>query len=306
MPRLKKIAVVGVGLIGASLAAALKKYLENVKVLAVDKDKEVIKKAEKLKIIDRGYTEIAANLNEAELVFIAVPVAKIGAVVEELADPSLKSQLIVDAGSTKKAVMLEAREILKNSSQRFIGGHPMAGSHKSGIDWHQADLFLDAPFILTPVIENSGGKALNQSQSETEILSSLSSREKKDLETLKEIIEKIGAKSYLMSAESHDCRTAFVSHLPHLLSSGLVNLIAQQQNRSEFLELAGSGFEDMTRIAGGSPELWQDIILSNRENIIKALREYQQLLEEIKSSLEADEQQKLYNFLARAAEIKKN
>ncbi|ADQ13842.1 prephenate dehydrogenase [Halanaerobium hydrogeniformans] len=306
MPSLKKIAVVGVGLIGASLAAAFKKYLGNVKVLAVDQDAEVIKKAEKLEIIDRGYTEIAANLNEAEVVFIAVPVAKIGTVVKELADDSLKNQLIVDAGSTKKAVMLEAREFLKNTSQRFIGGHPMAGSHKSGIDWHQADLFVDAPFILTPVIENPAGKDLNHNQSEAEFLSSLSSGEKEDLEILKDIVEKIGAKSYLMSAESHDRRTAFVSHLPHLLSSGLVNLIAQQQNRSNFLELAGSGFADMTRIAGGSAELWQDIILSNRENIVKALTEYQEILEEIKITLESDEQQGLYTFLARAAEIKEN
>ena len=305
MPSFKKIAVVGVGLIGASLAAAFKKYLENVKVLAVDKDKEVIKKAEELAIIDRGFTEIAANLNQADLIFIAVPVAKIGTVVREIAENSSQSQLIVDAGSTKKAVMLEAREILKNNPQRFIGGHPMAGSHNSGIDWHQADLFIDAPFILTPMLEAPALETELCTQKE-EILKALSSREKEDLKVLEEIIEKIGAKSYLMSAEAHDHKTAFVSHLPHLLSSGLVNLIEQQQNKGDFLELSGSGFKDMTRIAGGSAELWQDIILSNQANIIQALDEYQQLLGELKTALKAGEQQKIYDFLARAAELKKN
>ena len=305
MPSFKKIAVVGVGLIGASLAAAFKKYLENVKVLAVDKDKEVIKKAEELAIIDRGFTEIAANLNQADLIFIAVPVAKIGTVVREIAENSSQSQLIVDAGSTKKAVMLEAREILKNKPQRFIGGHPMAGSHNSGIDWHQADLFIDAPFILTPLLEAPALETELCTQKEG-ILKALSSREKEDLKVLEEIIEKIGAKSYLMSAEAHDHKTAFVSHLPHLLSSGLVNLIEQQQNKGDFLELSGSGFKDMTRIAGGSAELWQDIILSNQANIIQALDEYQQLLGELKTALKAGEQQKIYDFLARAAELKKN
>ncbi|RQD78174.1 MAG: prephenate dehydrogenase [Halanaerobium sp. MSAO_Bac5] len=305
MPSFKKIAVVGVGLIGASLAAAFKKYLENVKVLAVDKDKEVIKKAEELAIIDRGFTEIAANLNQADLIFIAVPVAKIGTVVREIAENSSQSQLIVDAGSTKKAVMLEAREILKNNPQRFIGGHPMAGSHNSGIDWHQADLFIDAPFILTPMLEAPALETELCTQKEG-ILKALSSREKEDLKVLEEIIEKIGAKSYLMSAEAHDHKTAFVSHLPHLLSSGLVNLIEQQQNKGDFLELSGSGFKDMTRIAGGSAELWQDIILSNKANIIQALDEYQQLLGELKTALKAGEQQKIYDFLARAAELKKN
>ncbi|MCC3145247.1 prephenate dehydrogenase [Halanaerobium sp. Z-7514] len=305
MPSFKKIAVVGVGLIGASLAAAFKKYLENVKVLAVDKDKEVIKKAEELAIIDRGFTEIAANLNQADLIFIAVPVAKIGTVVREIAENSSQSQLIVDAGSTKKAVMLEAREILKNKPQRFIGGHPMAGSHNSGIDWHQADLFIDAPFILTPMLEAPALETELCTQKEG-ILKALSSREKEDLKVLEEIIEKIGAKSYLMSAEAHDHKTAFVSHLPHLLSSGLVNLIEQQQNKGDFLELSGSGFKDMTRIAGGSAELWQDIILSNKANIIQALDEYQQLLGELKTALKAGEQQKIYDFLARAAELKKN
>lgn len=295
MPKFEKIAVVGIGLIGASLAAALKKSDPKLELTGVDRCAETISKAEKMGIIDQGFTEIAANLEEQDLIFIAVPVAAIPAVIREINTGGKSQQLLVDAGSTKKEVMLEAAEILKDSEKIFIGGHPMAGSHKSGIDWHNPALFNEAPFILTPWLDQKeeGENELNNRVLKNDLL-----------EQLKGLIEKIGAEVHIISAAEHDRCTAYLSHLPHLLSSALVNLSQQQDFKGEFFELSGSGYRDMTRIAGSSAELWQDIILSNRENLAELIGNYIEELKELQHDLENNEQDKIYNFLAKAAEIK--
>ena len=304
MPKFEKIAVVGVGLIGASLAAALKKSDPTLKITAVDRSAESIEKAEKLGIIDQGFTEIKDNLKDQDLIFIAVPVAAIPVVIREIKEGSDSQQLLVDAGSTKKEIMLQAAEILKDSQKIFIGGHPMAGSHKSGIDWHEPGLFVDAPFILTPYLQGenqfqeSDLKAANSDKKQDEDL------EKKLLQQLKKLIEGIGAVVHIISAAEHDRCTAYLSHLPHLLSSALVNLSQQKDFDSRFFELSGSGYRDMTRIAGSSAELWQDIILSNRNNLAELIEKYITELKELQSNLENNEQAKIYNFLAEAAEIK--
>jgi len=302
MPKFEKIAVVGVGLIGASLAAALKKFDPILKITAVDRSAESVKKAEKLGIIDQGFTEIKDNLKDADLIFIAVPVPAVPAVIKKIKEGSNNQQLLVDAGSTKKEIMLQAAEILKGSQKIFIGGHPMAGSHKSGIDWHDPDLFVDAPFILTPWMQEENQLSGNNLTAEE--LKKNSALESELLQQLKALIEKIGARIYIISAAEHDRCTAYLSHLPHLLSSALVNLSQQQDFNSDFLKLSGSGYRDMTRIAGSSAELWQDIILSNRKNLVELIEKYILELKELQSDLENNEQDKIYKFLARAAEIK--
>ena len=298
MPKFENAAVVGVGLIGASLAAALKKSDPEIQIKAVDRCAATIQKAEKLGIIDQGFTEIRNNLKDAELIFIAVPVAAIPAVIRKIKAGSKGKQLLVDAGSTKKEIMLQAEEILTGTKKIFIGGHPMAGSHKSGLDWHQVDLFQDAPFILTPWLnENRSHLPLKEALSDLTVDQEL-------LQQLKELIKNIGAKVHVISAEEHDRCTAYLSHLPHLLSSALVNLSSSQNFESSFLELSGSGYRDMTRIAGSSPDLWQDIIMSNRKNLAELVNQYRVELKELQLNLENNKENKVYNFLARAAEIK--
>jgi len=298
MLKFKKIAVVGIGLIGASLAAALKESDSEIEITAVDRSAESIRKAEKLAIIDQGFTEIKDNLKDCDLIFIAVPVAAIASVIKKIKAGSQNRQLLVDLGSTKKEIMQQAAKILTGTEKIFIGGHPMAGSHKSGLDWHQADLFKNAPFIITPWIQ--AGKSslpLKQALKDSGVKVEL-------LNQLQELIEKIGARVHIISAEEHDRCTAYLSHLPHLLSSALVNLSSEKEFADEFLELSGSGYRDMTRIAGSSPKLWQDIIISNRENIAELIADYIIELKELQSNLENNEAAKIFKFLAVAAEIK--
>lgn len=310
MPKFNTIAVVGIGLIGASLAAAFKKSDSNLKILAVDQDQYTIKKAEDLKIIDKGFLEIKDNLKEAELIFVAVPVSKITDVIKEIDRGSNNKQLIVDAGSTKKEILKKAEQLLEKSKKTFIGAHPMAGSHKSGIDWHDPDLFVEAPFILTPLIDDKPARnEVNENtffNKESEIINNLEENKKEELLALKELIESIGARTYIISAEEHDRCTALVSHLPHLLSSALVNMLNLEKDNTNMLKLLGSGFRDMTRIAGSSPELWQDIILSNNNNLIDLIEKYIRELEELKADLEKNDEQKIFDFLAEAAELKKD
>lgn len=294
MPKFKNIAVVGVGLIGASLASALKKYQPEIKITGVDSCAESIEKAESLGIIDQGFKKIGSNLKEAELIFIAVPVAAIPAVIKKIDQGSDKKQLLVDLGSTKKEIMLQAKKILTESSKEFIGGHPMAGSHKSGVEWHDSELFKGAPFILTPWLENDKGE-----KAKKKVL------KRENLKELKTLIEALGAQVHIISASEHDRCTAYLSHLPHLLSSALVNLSDQKDFENKFLKLSGSGYRDMTRIAASSADLWQDIICSNRNNLAELIEKYIVELKELQHNLENNDQAEIYKFLAKAAELKK-
>lgn len=304
MSKFRKIAVVGLGLIGASLAAALKKLDPEIKITGIDQKAESIRKAEELKIIDRGYSKIDGNIKEAELIFIAVPVAVIPDIIAQINSVSKKSQLIVDLGSTKKEIVLEAEKILKESSKLFIGGHPMAGSHKSGIEWHRTDLFKGAPFILTPWLEETAADADAEKIDRGKSENFRNEKKLKAVQQLKKLIRGIGAVPHVISAEEHDRCTAYLSHLPHLLSSALVNLSEEKEFKEEFLKLSGSGYRDMTRIAGSSAELWQDIIMSNRLNLAELLEKYIAELRELQSNLENSQPEKVYEFLAKAAEIK--
>lgn len=298
MHNFKQIAVVGMGLIGSSLAAAFKKTNADLEITAVDKCQKSLEKAEQLGIIDQGFSEIDSNLEKADIIFLAVPVGVIAQIIKKIKNTDNKKQLIVDLGSTKKEIMIQAAEILKNSNKIFIGAHPMAGSHKSGIEWHDSELFRAAPFILTPQLrENKDIKS--------QIDRAKNSAQKEYLEELKNLIETIGSRVYIISAEKHDHFTAYLSHLPHLLSSALVNLSDNSDFESSYLELSGSGYRDMTRIAAGSAELWQDIIASNSSNLAVVLKKYIAELEVLQHNLENNNQDKIYNFLTKAVEIQK-
>ena len=300
MPKFNTIAVVGVGLIGASLAAAFKKLDSDIKLLGVDRDRSSIRKAEDLKIIDQGFTEIKDNLKEADLIFIAVPVSKIEGVIKQIDQGSSRKQLLVDAGSTKVEVIEAAERILAESSKTFIGAHPMAGSHNSGIDWHDSELFEGAPFILTPVIKNA-----QENMGAEQILAELSKEKREQLLELKKLVKAIGAKCYILSAEEHDKCTALLSHLPHLLSSALVNLLAEKDDYKSLNRLSGSGFRDMTRIAGSSAELWEDIILSNRKNLVQLIDQYIGELNQLKAELDDNKRREVFKFLDKAAKTKR-
>ncbi len=249
---IQKIAIVGVGLIGGSLGLALKKHRSELEIFGFDQP-EVLDKALDRGAIDVPAASLEAAVRDADLVILAVPIAKILLLTSEIA-PLLKAGAIVtDVGSVKKPVVSHAAKVLPESVT-FIGGHPMAGSEKSGV--HHADPFLfeNATYVFCPP----------EGMTEDTFAAAYAG--------LLDIFQAIGARIFVLPAERHDRIAAAVSHLPQLLSVTLMNYVAHHHESDDaFLQLAAGGFRDMTRIASSSFEMWRDILVANEGPILDML-----------------------------------
>lgn len=249
---IQKIAIVGVGLIGGSLGLALNKHRNDLEITGFDKP-DVLDKALKRQAIDIPAASLQDAVSEADLVILAVPIARILHLTTEIA-PFLKTGAIVtDVGSVKLPVVSHAREVLPDTVT-FIGGHPMAGSEKSGV--HHADpyLFENATYVFCPpdgMAETDFGAAYAD---------------------LVDIFQSIGARIFVLPAARHDRIAAAVSHLPQLLAVTLMNYVSRHHDNDDaFLQLAAGGFRDMTRIASSSFEMWRDILVANEGPILDML-----------------------------------
>ena len=252
MRRLKRVAVVGVGLIGGSFAAALRRAGGVTTVVGVDRDAEALERALALGLIDTAAESVTDATKGAELVMIAVPVRAIGPVLHDVALALDPAAVVTDAGSTKGDVTRVAREELRAHFPRFVPGHPIAGRETSGVDAASADLFRGARVVLTPTAETAPDA----------------------VDLVRACWEAAGGRVATLAAEEHDRIFAAVSHLPHLLSFALVSEVAGRENAAELLGFAGGGFHTFTRIAASSPEMWRDIALQNRAALLAELDRY--------------------------------
>jgi len=272
------IGIIGLGLLGGSLAKAFKKAnAPNSYIIASDPSLDTLTKAKKERIIDHCACGIDASFSSCAVIFICTPVASIPQVVKGLIPYISKDCILTDVGSTKYRIINDINAILEkhHSPAYFIGGHPMAGSENSGYDFSKSHLFQNAYYILTP-----------QGNTPDFIVF-----------ILKKLVERIGAIPLLLSPTYHDFATASVSHVPHVIAAGLVHLIKDSDGESNFLHtLAAGGFKDITRIASSNPNLWHDICISNKNQILKILNRYQIILENATQSIEKEDQQWLYDF----------
>jgi len=255
------VAIIGLGLIGGSLGLALASSPEVRQIRGYDCDPETVRLALEMGAIDTAGSlpEVAA---EADWVFICTPLNQMAAVLGAIA-PVLKPGCVVtDVGSTKEQVMRCYADL--PPGVYGIGGHPMAGSEKRGITAADRYLFENAVYVLTPAAETPPATVA----------------------ATVDLIKQTGARVKLMSPAEHDRVVSLISHLPHVLAVALVNLVAGQE---EAQALAAGGFRDITRIASGSPELWEDILLSNREHISQGLQSLIGELEQLRTAL-ADNQ----------------
>jgi prephenate dehydrogenase len=250
--RLKRVALVGVGLIGGSFAMALRRASPGLAIVGVDRDAQAVARAAALGVIDTAADSVSAAAKGAELVVLAVPVRAIGGVLHDVALVVDTRAVVTDVGSTKGDVIRVAREELRAHFPRFVPGHPIAGRETSGIDAASADLFKGARVVLTPTAQTAADA----------------------LDLVRGCWEAVGARTALLDAEDHDRIFAAVSHLPHLLSFALVSEIAARHNAQELLAFAAGGFRDFTRIAASSPEMWRDIALQNRRALLEELDRY--------------------------------
>lgn len=272
------IGIIGLGLLGGSLAKAFKKAnAANSYIIASDPDITTLSKAKEEGIVDQCAAGIDVSFSSCAVIFICTPVAHIAGVVKALIPYISKDCILTDVGSTKHKVIEETNAILTkhNSPAYFVGGHPMAGSENSGYAFSKAHLFQNAYYILTPLGNTPDFIVF----------------------ILNKLIERIGAIPLVLSPTYHDFATASVSHVPHVIAAGLVHLIKDSDGDNNYLHtLAAGGFKDITRIASSNPGLWHDICFSNKEQILKMLKRYRAILDQATQSIENEDNEWIYNY----------
>jgi prephenate dehydrogenase len=263
-PTLHKLAVFGVGLIGGSFAAALKSAGLVRRVAGVGRSRGNLERAAALGLIDEIAEDAAAALDGTDLVLVAVPVRQTEAVLEQIAPHLAPACVVTDAGSTKQDVVAAARRALGPRVAQFVPAHPIAGAELSGAQAASATLYRDRLVVLTPLPET----------------------EPRACAVVEALWRGCGARPVHMTPERHDQIFAAVSHLPHALAFALVHMLAERADAQELFAFAGTGFRDFTRIAGGSPEMWRDICLANRDALGAEIAALQQALAALSAHLE--------------------
>ena len=258
---MKRLAVIGVGLIGGSFALGLKKAKAVSHVVGVGRNAANLKVAMERGILDSIAPDAATAARDADLVLVAAPVGQYSEIFSSLRETKA---LITDAGSTKRDVIAAARKALGKRIARFVPGHPIAGAEKSGAAAASAELFRNRRVVLTPLKENSNA----------------------DVSMVETAWSTCGAKVSRMDADEHDSVLAAVSHLPHLLAFALVHEVAQRENSAELFSFAAGGFRDFTRIASSHPEMWRDICVANRDRLLDEVSRFSKKLDRVKALLD--------------------
>ena len=283
-PDFKNIAIIGMGLMGGSLGMALCGNFSQCRVTGVVRRENAIEGVLTHHAAHHCTTDLQEGLHDADLVILAIPVEKICDFAPKIA-PFLKSGAIVtDMGSTKEKIVNSMDAILDDNAH-FVGAHPMCGSEMTSIDHAFDTLYNDALCIVTPD-KNTNFNA----SSKVELF-----------------WKSVGCRVTIMSPSEHDKLVAAVSHIPHLVASGLVNTAAQTRSEhSSSLDLASSGFIDTTRIASGSPEMWQDICTSNKKYIIDVLKHFEDIMRNLRIYIENQNIDEILTFLKTAKDARDN
>jgi len=277
----KKITIIGLGLIGGSLARALHEKLGLCSITAVDTNKEALDMALGQGIIENGILVPDSSVYSSDIIFICTPVNQTLEYIAELAPRTKNTCIITDVGSTKEEIIRQVESMPHPPC--FIGGHPMTGAEKSGFANSYAHLFENAYYVLTPCASTTPGS----------------------LETLSGLIEGIGAIPIVMSAEEHDLAAAGISHLPHVIAAALVNLVKElDQGKGRMQALAAGGFRDITRIASSNPVIWESIVLSNKKHLLMLVEQFREKLESFSENLKNDDSEEIYKFFADAGRFR--
>lgn len=272
---MKTIGFIGLGLIGGSIAKTIRKFHPDYRLIAFDKDRSALAEAISLNVIN-GICDIEdEQLYNCDYLFLCAPVEFNVEYMEKIKASLGENCILTDVGSVKNVIHEKVTEL--GLEGRFIGGHPMAGSERSGFSNSSDHLLENAYYIITP----GGEVALEKISDFTELISSL------------------GAIPLVITAEEHDFITAGVSHLPHIVASALVNLVNLLDNDAQYMKMiAAGGFRDITRIASSSPVMWEQICLENQKNISTVLDEFIRMLIQIRCSIDNKEADNIFDMFA--------
>ena len=273
---INKITVIGVGLIGGSLARALKEKNLAKDVFGYGRDQARLEDAQKLNIIDQFSTSIEEAIVGAEIIVIATPVGTFQSILGEIEPLITENVIITDVGSTKSDIVNIVHNVLKVKSNCFIPAHPIAGKERSGFEVSDSMLFDGKKVIITPQENNSSDS----------------------IQVIEEMWKGVGAEVDFMSAESHDNLLGMTSHLPHMLAFSLVNYLVNQNPTASIY--AGGGFKDFSRIASGEAIMWRDICLQNKDQIISHLKGYQSTLNDLLQAIGDENSEELEHLFTPA------
>ncbi len=270
----ERLAIVGLGLIGGSVGLAARKRRLVGEIVGYSRSETSRQGAVAAGAVDQVSDDLLAVVRDADLVYVSAPVCAIAGILEQIAPAVSIGCAVTDAGSVKGQICRDGARFLPAS---FIGGHPMAGSEKSGIQASSADLFVDRTYILTP------------QEADEELLS-----------RLLEFVRALGARPLLATPEEHDHLVALASHLPHLWAAALALGLSRGDEPRALADFSGAGLRDSTRIAASSPELWKDIFLSNQAQVLQACTRAEQALADLRQALQSDDVAALVELLAQA------
>ncbi len=287
VPRVAKLVVVGVGLVGGSFALALKAAGRVDTIVGIGRGRANLDAARALGIVDRVVAVDAdwtRELADADIVLLATPVAQFAALFAAMAGRLPAHVVVTDAGSTKQNVIAAARDHLGAALAQFIPGHPVAGTEHTGAGAAFASLYRGRNVVLTPIPENDPAAVA----------------------AVASLWTACGAQVRELDPATHDRIFAAVSHLPHLLAFALVDLLAARPDAADVFRYAASGFRDFTRIAAGSPEMWRDISLANRDALVDEIGAYRAALDRIHALVAAGDGAALEAVFARAATARRD
>jgi len=278
MAKINQISVIGVGLIGGSLARALREvgYIDT--IVGCGLDKSHLQQAIDLGVIDKYETDVGKAVLGSDLVIVAVPVGAMEAVFRDIKSNITSDAVITDVGSTKASVIEAVTAAYGTMPANFVPGHPIAGTEKSGVGASFPGLFHQRRVVLTPLPNTNTGA----------------------IETVTRMWQATGAVVSIMDVKHHDDVLAATSHLPHLLAFALVDTLAALDEKAEIFQYAAGGFRDFSRIASSDPQMWHDICVNNREAILKILKRFQSDLDKLGQAIETNDSDYILDVFKRA------
>jgi prephenate dehydrogenase len=277
-----QLGVIGCGLMGGSFALALKRAGLVKRVVGYSKSPSTTERARKLGVIDTAAESALLAVAGSDIVLLAVPVAATEATLKAVRHLVESDVLFMDVGSTKRDVVDAARRVLKDKVGCFVPAHPIAGKEVAGIEHADAQLYAGRQVILTPLVQTDPTLL----QKATDAWSA------------------IGCQVLKMSPENHDAAFAAVSHLPHLLAFAYFSSVSKQPAGRDFLSLAGPGFRDFTRIAAGDPVMWRDVLISNREEILKQSQRFRHTLDALEHVMKLGNHEALEDLIRSASDMR--
>ena len=279
---IRRLCIVGTGLIGGSLARDLRRLGEVGEVVGSSRHAANLERAVDLGVIDRFDVDVARAVAGADMVVVAVPLGAIPAVFERMRDAVADDAIITDVGSAKSSVVTAARSVMGLRLSQFVPGHPIAGTEHFGVDASTERLFERRRVILTPIAETSGIA----------------------VERVSDMWRLVGSEVIEMDVTRHDEVLAATSHLPHMLAYTLVDVLGGMKERAEIFRFSGGGLRDFTRIASSDPQMWQDICFANRDAMVDAIERFGSELDQLTDAIRRGDGELIHLVFTRAKSIR--